>query len=137
MAEVKSHQQGMPCWAELSTTDEKGALKFYSALFGWKDKPEPMGPGQYYHMQQIRGLNVSALSQQQPEEKAHGVPSHWRMYFAVKSADETAKKAKQAGGNLLMEPFDVFDAGRMAMVQDPQGAMFGIWQARAHTGFRS
>jgi predicted enzyme related to lactoylglutathione lyase len=87
-------------------------------------------------MQQIRGLNVGALSQQQPQEKAQGIPSHWRTYFAVKSADETAKKAKQAGGKVLMEPFDVMDAGRMTMIQDPQGAIFGIWQAKAHTGFQ-
>jgi len=79
MAGVKSHQVGMPCWVELSSTDEKGAFKFYSALFGWKDNPISMAPGMFYHMQQLRGLDAAALYQQMPEEKAQGIPSHWRI----------------------------------------------------------
>ena len=135
-AEVKSHPQGTPCWAELSTTDEKGALAFYGGLFGWKDDPQPMGPGQFYHMQQVRGLVASAIAQQVPEEKAHKVPTHWRTYLAVTNADDAAKKMAAAGGKVVLSPFDVFDAGRMAMVMDPQGAMFGLWQAKAHIGYR-
>jgi len=69
----------MPCWVELSSTDEKGAFKFYSALFGWKDNPISMAPGMFYHMQQLRGLDAAALYQQMPEEKAQGIPSHWRI----------------------------------------------------------
>jgi len=54
----------------------------------------------------------------------------------VKNADETAKKAKQAGGKVMMEPMDVFDSGRMAMVQDPRGAVFDVWQPKKHVGYR-
>jgi len=136
MAEVKSHPQGMPSWVELSTTDEKGALAFYSGLFGWKDDPQPMGPGSFYHMQQIRKLEVCAIAQQSPEEKAQHVPTHWRTYFAVTSADDAAKRVTQAGGKVLMPPMDVFEAGRMVMAMDPQGAMFGLWQAKQHVGYR-
>ncbi|MBI4338277.1 MAG: VOC family protein [Chloroflexi bacterium] len=136
MAEVTKHLQGMPCWVELATTDEKAALRFYSALFGWKDNPQPMGPGSFCHMQQVRGLEAAAIYQQGEEEKKQRVPPHWTTYLAVTSADETAKKAKQAGGKVLVEPFDVFNTGRMAMVQDPQGAVFGLWQAKQHIGYR-
>jgi predicted enzyme related to lactoylglutathione lyase len=133
MPEVKRHPQGEPCWAELATSDEKGALKFYSGLFGWKDDAQPMGPGMTYHMQKIEGLTAAALYQMGPEEKGH--PPHWRVYFAVTSADETAKKVKAAGGKLMMEPMDVMDAGRMMAAQDPSGAMVAFWQAKRHIGY--
>jgi len=136
MPEVSAHKPGMPSWVDLSTSDEKAAIRFYSALFGWKDNPQPMGPNSFYHMQQIRGLDVAAIYQQGDQEKAQGVPTHWNTYFAVTNADETAKKAEQSNGKVLVEPLDVFDAGRMAMLQDPQGAVFGIWQAKQHIGYR-
>jgi predicted enzyme related to lactoylglutathione lyase len=87
-------------------------------------------------MQQIRKLQVCAIAQQSPEEKTQHVPTHWRTYFAVTSADDAAKRVTRAGGKLLMEPFDVFQAGRMAMATDPTGAMFGLWQAKQHVGFQ-
>ena len=62
MPEVRSHKQGMPSWVELATTDEQAAMKFYSALFGWKYNPQPMGPGAFYHMQQLKGLDVGAIT---------------------------------------------------------------------------
>ena len=76
MPEFTSHLQGTPSWAELSTTDDQGALAFYGALFGWVDEPNEMGPGMYYHMQKLNGLEVAALYQQGGEEKQQGVPPH-------------------------------------------------------------
>lgn len=87
-------------------------------------------------MMQIRGLDVCGLAQQQPQEAAQHVPTHWRTYFAVTNVDDAAKRVTQAGGKVILPPFDVFDTGRMAMGVDPQGAMFGLWQAKQHIGYR-
>ncbi len=133
MPEVKKHPQGEPCWVELATSDEKGALKFYSGLFGWKDDARPMGPGMFYHMQQLKGQNAAALYQIGPNDPP-GTPPHWGVYFAVNSADDTAKKIKAAGGKVVMEPLDVFDAGRWVVAQDPSGAFVRFWQAKNHIG---
>ena len=133
MPEVKKHPQGEPCWVELATNDDNGALKFYSALFGWKDEAQPMGPGVFYHMQKVKGQTAAALYQMGDQEKGH--PPHWRVYFSVKSADEAAKAVKAAGGKVIAEPVDVFDSGRMVVAQDPAGAVVSFWQAKKHIGY--
>ncbi len=134
MPEVKKHRHGEPSWAQLATSDDKGALKFYSGLFGWKDDPSPMGPGAaMYHTQMLGKLNAVGLYQMDDREK--GMPPHWEVYFAVTNADETAKKVKAAGGTVVMEPFDVMDHGRMLVAQDPSGAFVSFWQAKKHVGF--
>ncbi len=136
MPEVTFHAPGTPCWAELSTNDDQGAVSFYEGLFDWKDDPQEMGPGQYYHMQQMKGLPVAALYKMFGEELAGGTPAHWKTYFAVTNADEAAARVTEAGGTVCFGPFDVFDAGRMAFLQDPQGAFFAVWQPKAHIGYR-
>ncbi|MDA1127827.1 MAG: VOC family protein [Chloroflexi bacterium] len=136
MPEFASHPQGTPSWTDLSTTDDQAALAFYGALFGWVDDPQEMGPGMYYHMQKLNGLEAAAIYQQGEEEKGQGVPPHWNTYFTVDDVDQSAAKAKQSGATLFLEPMDVFDAGRMAYVQDPQGAMFALWQPKEHIGSR-
>lgn len=90
----------------------------------------------YYHMQKLNGLEAAAIYQQGEEEKGQGVPPHWNTYFTVDDVDQSAAKAKQSGATLFLEPMDVFDAGRMAYVQDPQGAMFALWQPKEHIGSR-
>jgi predicted enzyme related to lactoylglutathione lyase len=68
--------------------------------------------------------------------KSQGVPPNWGTYAAVESADEAAQKAKSLGGTVLMEPFDVMEHGRMAVIQDPTGATLSVWQAKSHIGVR-
>ena len=136
MAEVTSHAQGAPSWAELDTTDEQEALSFYSALFGWEDDPQEITPGWLYHMQRLNGLPACSIYRQSEEELAQNVPSHWNLYFTVGSVDETVEAVKGNGGQIAFGPMDVFEAGRMAMCQDPQGAFFAIWQANQHIGCR-
>ena len=58
----------------------------------------------------------------------------WNTYIWVNNADETATKAREAGGRVVMEPFDVMQAGRMAVLTDPEGAVFFVWQAKDHKG---
>ena len=134
MPEVTSHAPGAPSWAELSTTDEAGALAFYSAMFGWVDDPQEMGPNWYYHLQKLNGHNACSIYQQGEEERSQNVPPHWNTYFTVESVDATMETIKGNGGNVVFGPMDVFEAGRMAFCQDPQGAFFAIWQPNQHIG---
>ncbi|MEX0760884.1 MAG: VOC family protein [Dehalococcoidia bacterium] len=134
MTEVTRHVHGMPSWDELATSDMAAAETFYSALFGWKADHQPMGPDEFYGMQQLRGKNVAAIFTQRQEEASMGIPPHWQTYITVDDVDATVEKVKPAGGNVLAEPFDVFDAGRMAIVADPEGAMVSLWQPKNHIG---
>ena len=134
MPEVTSHAPGAPSWFELSTTDEGGALSFYNALFGWENEPHEMGPNWNYNMQKVQGQYACSIYQQGEEERSQNVPPHWNTYFTVNNVDATAETVKQNGGNVVVGPMDVFEAGRMAFCQDPQGAFFAIWQAKQHIG---
>ena len=134
MATITQHAPGTFCWPELATTDQEGAKKFYSALFDWETVDSPMGPGEVYTMINKGGRGVGALYAQRKEERGHGIPPHWNSYVSVESADKAAAKAKQLGAMVMAEPFDVMDVGRMAVIQDPTGAMFCVWEAKKHTG---
>ena len=136
MPEVTSHAPGAPSWADLATSDEAGALSFYNALFGWEDDPQEMGPDAYYHMQRVNGLETAAIYQQTEATGGTDIPPHWNVYFTVDNADETAEFISENGGTVVFGPMDVFEAGRMAFCQDPQGAFFAIWQAKQHIGCR-
>ena len=136
MPEVTSHAPGAPSWADLSTSDAAGALSFYNALFGWEDDPQEMGPDAYYHMQRVNGLETVALYQQTEATGGTDIPPHWNVYFTVENVDETMASITQNGGTVVFGPQDVFEAGRMAFCQDPQGAFFAIWQAKEHIGAR-
>ena len=126
------HAPGSFCWIELATTDGPAAKKFYGELFGWEAQDNPIGPGMVYTMLKLNGKDVGALYQKGEEMKQ--VPTHWASYIAVTSADETAAKAKSLGGTVVQEPFDVMEHGRMAVVADPTGAHFCIWQPKQHAG---
>ena len=138
MTEVTKHEPGSFSWAELATSDPKAAKAFYGGLFGWSAEDGPMGPGpdDIYTRLQIGGKDVGALYKMKPEQAAMGVPPNWGTYFTVAKVDETAKKVKEAGGNVVVEPFDVMDYGRMAVVQGPEGAVFNLWQPGTHYGFQ-
>ena len=136
MPEITSHSHGAPSWADLATTDPAAALSFYSALFGWEDDPQPMGPDAFYHMQKLNGLEAAAIFQQMDQERDQGIPPHWNTYITVENVDDTMAAITRNGGVVVFGPMDVFEAGRMAMCQDPQGAFFAIWQAKMHIGAR-
>lgn len=131
---IESYKQGTPSWLDLSTTDVAGAKAFYSALFGWQYQDNPMGDGQFYSMALIDGSSAAALYAQQTEEAEMGLPPHWKVYITVDDVEATASKVTELGGTLIMEPFDVFEAGRMCIVQDPSGAVIQFWQAKTQIG---
>ncbi len=134
MQETPEFAPGTFCWVELGTTDGEAAKKFYTALFGWGFVDIPMEQGGVYTMLTQEGREVGALYQMPSEMTSQGIPPNWLSYVLVKSADESAATAKSLGGTLFKEPFDVMDVGRMAVIQDPTGAVFAIWQAGTHKG---
>jgi predicted enzyme related to lactoylglutathione lyase len=134
MAYVEKHAPGSFCWLELATTDQNAAKQFYSSLFGWIINDFPMGPDGVYTMFNLEGRNAAAAATMNPQMQQQGVPPHWTLYMATDNADQTAAKTTQAGGKVLAAPFDVFDFGRMAALQDPTGASFCVWQPKQHTG---
>ena len=135
MAERDGYIPGVPCWIDTSQPDPDAAVKFYEGLFGWacEDVMPLDSPGGKYFMAQLRGGDVAAIS-----SVGDGAPpvATWNTYIWVDSADETAAKVKDAGGKVLMEPFDVMEAGRMAGFVDPEGAVLFVWEANQHKGAR-
>jgi predicted enzyme related to lactoylglutathione lyase len=134
MPERKSYAQGTPNWVDLQTSDQNAAREFYAGLFGWTYDDQPMAEGQVYSMAKLGDHYVAAIAAQSPELAAAGAPSAWNTYIAVDSVDETVAKVEAAGGQVVMQPFDVMDAGRMAFVLDPGGAAVALWQAGSHIG---
>jgi predicted enzyme related to lactoylglutathione lyase len=134
MATITQHAPGTFCWFELGTTDEAGAKKFYSELFGWTVVDYPMGDQGTYHMLQKNGLDVGAFYKLMDDQVKQGVPPHWMPYVSVESAANAAEKAKQLGGTVIAGPMDVMEHGRLAVIQDPTGAMFSVWEPLKHMG---
>jgi predicted enzyme related to lactoylglutathione lyase len=132
MAERTKHEPGTFSWVELATRDGAAAKRFYTSLFGWGVDEMPVGDGTTYTMLTKNGKRVGALYQMSAQQQ--GVPPHWNSYVTVASADDSAAQAKKLGGNVMLEPFDVLDAGRMAVVADPTGAVFSLWQPKRHIG---
>ncbi len=135
MPTVESFAPGEFCWIELATSDQNAAKSFYTALFGWTVRDVPIGPDDRSTVCWNSGVaSPPAHSRSVPSESAAGVPPHWHLYVAVPSADEAAKKAADLGGKVVEAPFDVMDSGRAALIQDPTGAFFSVWEANKRAG---
>lgn len=132
MTERNGYPAGVPCWVDTMRADPEPAAAFYAGLFGWRfEDVAPEGAPGRYLIGRIGGRDVAGLGEA-PEGGAG--PAAWTTYVWVDDADATAAAAAEAGGAVLMEPFDVGAAGRMALLADPAGAPFGVWQAREHRG---
>lgn len=137
MSGIEKHAPGTFCWVELGTSDPVAAKSFYTSLFGWSGVDNPMDKGMFYTMLQLNGQDVGGLYGLMEEQKKQGVPPHWMPYVSVENADQVAARANELGGKVLHPPMDVFEHGRMAVLQDPQGAVFSLWQPMKHIGARS
>ena len=132
MPERDGYIPGVPCWADTSQPDPEAAADFYSGLFGWEfESVMPEGSPGKYLIGRINGKDVAAVGSVPESMPPMAV---WNTYVWVNSADETAAKVKEAGGNVVMEPFDIMDSGRMAVFADPEGAVFCVWQANQYKG---
>lgn len=126
---------GTFCWFECASTDANAARPFYTGLFDWtaEDRPMPGDMEGHYTLLRVGDVDMAGLYQMSGPQFA-GVPSHWATYVRVASADEAVERAQALGGQAPMPPIDVPDVGRIAFVQDPTGAMIGLFQAGAHSG---
>jgi uncharacterized protein len=123
---------GVPCWVDTSQPNPERTLPFYSGLFGWEfEDVMPEDSGGHYFIGRVRGGDVAAIG-----SIPQGAPTQpmWSTYVWVDNVDETVAKAVAAGGAVAAEPSDVLDAGRMAVLTDPEGAAFCVWQAKNHRG---
>ncbi len=132
MSTREDYPAGVPCWVDTNQPDPADAARFYSGLFGWQTEDAmPPDAGAHYYMARIDGRDVAAISSQPPGAPPQAV---WNTYIRVESADDAAARVREAGGRVLSEPFDVFDAGRMGVFADPEGAVFCVWQPGSHRG---
>jgi uncharacterized protein len=129
VTQVTTYAPGTPCWVDVTSPDLDRSIEFYRGLFGWDAfrVPDPDAGG--YTMFRVGDADVAAASAPRGE-----APSAWSTYIASDDVDATAATVREHGGTLVLEPFDVMDAGRMALVQDPTGGVFGVWQAGKHHG---
>lgn len=121
------NEHGTVTWNELMTDDPEAAADFYVDVFGYRVDTADMELGHYslFMADGNREGYYAAGMVQMPEDMV-GVPNYWGVYFAVDDCDATVAAAKTAGGTVLAEPFEVPDTGRMAVIQDPQGAVFSL-----------
>ena len=123
---------GVPCWIDTNQPDPEAAVAFYGGLFGWEiEDAMPPGSEHHYYMARIRGGDVAAINGIRESAPPRAT---WDTYIWVESADDSTAKAKAAGGTVLTEPMDVFDAGRTAVLSDPEGATFCLWEPKRHRG---
>jgi len=118
-------QYGQFCWYELITPDAAAALKFYGEVVGWT--PKPMMPD--YTILEAQGSGVGGVMALTDEMRAAGVPPCWVGYVLVQDVEASLKKLQALGGGLRRAPADIPNVGRFAVVTDPQGAVFCLFQA--------
>lgn len=126
---TKPWKNGIPCWADLSVPDVDAAVTFYEKVLGWQCERSGEEYGGYV-LASVQGAAAAGIGQQQQE----GQPPAWTLYLASDDVDGVAGRVAELGGNVLAEPFDVGELGRMAIAADPSGAVFGLWQAKSHIG---
>lgn len=127
--EIESYEPGTPSWVDLGSPDPAAAADFYAGMFGWEFVDQGPDTGGY-RMAFLRGRPVAGLGTQQRSD----IRPYWATYISVSDADAVTEGVQAAGGQVFMEPMDVFDAGRLAVFADAIGAPFAVWQPRAHAG---
>jgi len=132
MSERDGHQHGVPCWVDTWQDDADAAAAFYSRLFGWEVHGGDTGDGRGHWMCTLRERAAAAIGSPRPAELSG--PAVWGTYVWVDDADAVVRRALAAGGGVALDPFDSLDGGRMAILADPQGAAFGVWQPGEHRG---
>lgn len=121
-------------WVDLATTDAAAAKRFYGGLLGWQFTDMSPSPDMTYTDCRVKDASVAGLYTMSKDMLSKGLSPRWLPYINVRSADEIAKRAAHNGGKVLQGPFDVFDVGRTATMQDPTGAHVAVWEAKKHIG---
>lgn len=129
------HAPGTPSWIDLATPDLTASKQFYGSLFGWDVHDEDTGnPDTPYVIATQDSKAVAGMLPLSPEMVAGGVPPCWNMYVTVTDVDGSAQQVSDLGGSVVDGPMDVMTAGRMAVVADPSGAVFCLWQPKDSIG---
>jgi predicted enzyme related to lactoylglutathione lyase len=128
MSERNGYPAGVPCWVDTWQADADAAASFYAQVFGWETDGPAGGP----FMCRVRGRDVAFIAER-PRVRAH-LPVAWTTYVWVNDADETAARVEEAGGSVLIAPFESLDGGRIVVFADPSGAVLAAWQPGAHRG---
>lgn len=128
-----SHAVGSPSWVDLMSPDVDASVQFYSAVFGWTATDQADDDGnRVYVMFQLDGKTVAGLGGQMPGTE--GTPAFWNTYIAVDDVEGTVAKATAAGGSIVAPPMQIMQAGHMAVIADPTGAVISLWKAGEHFG---
>ena len=127
---TKNQPDGTPTWIDLGIPDLERAMQFYGAVFGWEFD---VGPAEYGHYTTclLGGRRAAALA---PNPDPQTTEFWWNVYLATADVDATVARAVQAGGEVVGGPFDIPDQGRGALLRDPVGAQFGLWEGHGHVG---
>jgi predicted enzyme related to lactoylglutathione lyase len=128
---LREYPPGVPCWIDLTAPDLGRAADFYGSLFGWRfdDSRPPGAPGSYL-VASLDGDDVAGIGLPDGET----TNARWQMFICVDDAAAVASKAREAGGTVDDEPFDVQGEARIAWIRDPAGAGLGLWEPRGHPG---
>ena len=132
MPEMTEYPSGSPSWADLLAHDGQKAKDFYTGLFGWTYDDHPVDGAMVYTMYSHQGQGVCASAERGPGQE--NLPPHWSVYVTVDDLAAALARATAAGGTVVFEPCDVLDVGRMAIIQDPQGAYLRLWYPLKHAG---
>lgn len=124
---------GQPCWFDLMTSDLPAVTAFYAQLFGWQYQDSGPDFGNY-HMAFSAAMPDRSSAGMGPIPPDNPYPSAWTVYYASDDVASLSEKAKELGGMIMSGPFEVTGQGHMAIIQDPTGAVFGLWQALGHKG---
>ena len=116
---------GQFVWYELTTPDVDAARKFYPPITGWGTQQFD----QNYTMWTSEGVPIGGIFRLGPEQRQQGMPPNWMLYVESDNVDETARLAASLGGTVVHAPADIPGTGRFAVVQDPQGAVFGVYRS--------
>ena len=125
------YSPGTPCWVDVFTSDPEASQRFYGAVFGWTPGPSP---AEGYRFMLHEGAVVAGIGQRGEEQEQAGVPPAWSMYVRVDTLEATVEQAVALGAQLTVEPFPIEGSGRIAVLQDPQGAAFLLWEPQGFAG---
>ncbi|MFF2098951.1 VOC family protein [Streptomyces sp. NPDC058202] len=136
-AVVAGFSEGVPCWVDAQLPDVRAGKRFYGELFGWtfpETADETAGAGPMIPAE-LDGAPVAGLT---PKRDGR-MPTVWTVYFATPDARALTRRIAAAGGHVITAPTELpgpsGDLSSAALVTDPEGAVFGLWQSGSHAGF--
>jgi len=129
MANNIDQQPASFCWLDLAATNVRMAEQFYADLFGWQAQRKQANGGEYVHF--VRGgKSFASVYQLDSRQIAAGVPSHWTPYVGVSDVQEMGSRARDLGGQVIVNPFEVDGLARVSLIADSNGALIGLWQSQ-------